>query len=137
MRGLGVLAVVAASFNVSCAARSHRIDFRPLADANRIEVHTSTNQLVTTMTGPGQVRVGVDFIQALESGWRDPLTGVRVPRVMLSFFKDDRFLGAFGIDDRYLMSHPPNAGFWSREAPAADLQRLIDRLGLKGAVGKQ
>jgi hypothetical protein len=128
---------MSAALSVSCAARAHRIDFRPLADANRIEVHTSTNQLVKTITDPAQVRVAIDFIQSLESGWRDPLSGVRIPRVMLRLFKDDRFVGAYGIDNRYVMSNPPTAGFWSREAPAADIQRLIDSLGLRDAVGRQ
>ena len=137
MRGLAVVVIMSAAFTLSCAARGRRVDFRPLGDANRIEVHTSTNQLVKTITDPGQVRVAIDFIQRFESGWRDPLSGVRVPGVMLSFFKDERFVGAFGIDNRYVMTDPPTAGFWSREVPAADIQRLIDRLGLKDAVGRE
>lgn len=136
MRRLAVSVVVAA-FTVSCAARGHRIDFRPLANANRIEVHTSTNQPVTTITAPSDVRFACDFIQALQTGWSDPVSGPRIPRLMLRFFKNERFLGAFGIDSRYVMSDPPTAGFWSREAPAGDMQRLIDRLGLREAIGKQ
>jgi hypothetical protein len=77
MRGLTVVVIISAVFSVSCAARGRRIDFRPLGEANRMEVHTSTNQLVKTITDPAQVRVALDFIQRFESGWKDPLSGVR------------------------------------------------------------
>jgi hypothetical protein len=134
-----IVAVVATSAAVSlgCAGRAHRIDFQPLAEANRVEVRTSDQEFVKTVTDPAQIRIATDFIRRFETGWRDPLTGVRIPSLMLTFFRDNRFVGAYGIGDDYVVSNPPTAGFWSRKVPAEDIERLRRGLGIGGVRQRQ
>ncbi len=130
-------AATAVAAGLGCAARAHRIDFTLLADANRVEVRNSSSDLLKTITDPSQIRVAAEFIRQFESGWRDPASGVRVPVVMLRFYKDTRFVGAYGIGDDYVVSDPPTAGFWSRKVPAGDIDRLRRDLSIgNGGPGR-
>jgi hypothetical protein len=85
---------------------------------------------VKTVTDAAQIRSARDFIRQFETGWRDPVSGIRIPDVMLRFYHDGHFVGAYGIGDNYVVSDPPMAGFWSRKVPTTDIERLRRTLAI-------
>lgn len=116
---------------LGCALHGHRIDFTGLEDADRIEVSTRLSEPVKTITEPARIRAAVSLIQGYQSGWKDPLQGPLVPAYMLTFFSGSKYLGAFGIGETAITSHPPTHGFWSQDVPEASMTQLIQQLGLK------
>ena len=70
-----------------------------------------------TITDPARNPVAADFILPFQSGWKDPLSGPRVPELMLTFFKGTQFVGAYGAGrgPDYVVSHPPSQGFRSQQ----------------------
>lgn len=120
---------------LGCSLHGHRIDFKPLERADRIEVRTRVDAPVKSINDPAQVQAARDFIRHYGSGWEDPLRGPLVPTFMLYFYEGQRGLGGFGIGSGYIVSHPPTAGFWSRDVPPQEIDRLLRVLGLKEGAG--
>lgn len=116
---------------MGCGLHGHRIDFTPLERADRIEVRTRLDAPVKSITDPVQVRAALDFIKKYRSGGKDPLSGPLVPRFMLQFYTGQEGLGGFGVGSRHIVSNPPTAGFWSREVPRDEIDRLVRALALK------
>jgi hypothetical protein len=126
-----VPAVLLSLLLCGCALNRHRIDFTALEQADRIEVSTRYSEPVKRITDPVQIRAAVSFVQARQSGWKDPLRGPVVPAYMLAFFAGSRFVGAFGIGQTVITSHPPTHGFWSQDVAQAEMDRLAEQLTLK------
>jgi hypothetical protein len=118
------------TLGASCGLRGHSIDFAPLERADRMEVRTRDGALVKTIRDGAQIRQAIAFIERYQSGWKDPVTGPVVPTFMLTFFKGDEGISGFGVGGRYIVSHPPTAGFWSRTVPEEEATRLLEQLGL-------
>jgi hypothetical protein len=111
--------------------KGHVIQFARLEPADRIVVRTRSGEAIKTIDDKTQIDVAVRFIRQYETGWRDPISGPRVPRFMLDFFVGERRIGSYGIGVRYIVSDPTTDGFWSRDAPEGDVKRLAGTLGLE------
>jgi hypothetical protein len=125
------VSVVFAVAAASCVFHSrHTIDFDPLENADRIVVRTRDAEIVKTITDPDQVRAAARFARANETGWKDPLSGPRIPEYLLRFFNGSRFLGGYGIGSGYIVSDPTVNGFWSQTVPPDEIRALAATLGL-------
>jgi hypothetical protein len=100
-RGRGAAAsVVLAVAWVSCAfhRRGHTRSISTRSRADRIVVvRTRDNEVVKAIADPDQVHAAARFARANETGWKDPLSGPRIPQYLLRFFNGSRFLGGYGI----------------------------------------
>jgi hypothetical protein len=115
----------------ACALRGgHRIDFSRLQAADRIQVIDALGQPFRTIEERMAIDEAIKFIGPYQSGWKDPGLGPIAPDFQLFFYQGERFLGAFGIAYRHIVSHSPVDGFWSREVPISELTRLSQTLGL-------
>lgn len=131
--GVVAASIVLAVTLVSCAfhGRGHTIDFDPLDGVDRIVIlRTRDNEVVKTITDPGQVRAAVRFARANETGWKDPLSGPQIPQYLLRFFTGSRFLGGYGIGSGYIVSDPTVNGFWSHTVPPDEIRALAATLDL-------
>lgn len=122
---------------VGCALHGHKLDFSPLERGDRIEVRTRAGALVRTITDRSQIQAAVDFIERYPSGWKDPLGGPRVPRLMLLFFRGDTGISGFGVGRGYIVSDPSTLGFWSRDIASDEIDGLVRALGLSEIFAKQ
>lgn len=98
--------------------------------ADRIDVLRRDGMPVKTITNPAQILAALNFIKKYEAGWKDPLRGPLVPRLMLHFYHGNNGISGFGVGPGYIVSDPPTAGFWSRDAPQDEIDRLLQILGL-------
>ena len=111
--------------------KGHVIHFARLEPADRIVVTTHGGDVIKTIEDKAQIDAAVRFIRQYEEGWRDPLSGPRVPRFMLDFSVGGRHLGSYGMGVGYVVSDPTTDGFWSRDVREADVKRLAATLGLE------
>jgi hypothetical protein len=128
---LTALFCVSVLLSQSCALHRHRIDFGALQSADRIEVRDTSAAVLKTLTDPAQVQAATTFIRQRETGWKDPLTGPVIPRIVLMFYSGTRFLGGFGVGDSSIVSYPPKDGFWSRDVPEEEIKKLLLTLDVK------
>jgi hypothetical protein len=76
------------------------------------------------------VREAVRFARAKQSGWKDPISGPRVPQYLLQFYNGSRGVGGYGIGSKYIVSDPTVNGFWSQTVPPDEIRALAATLGL-------
>jgi len=96
-----------------------------LEQANRIDVIVH-NERTAMITDSGKIREVLTFINRHEDGWMQAWTGPLAPSLDFFFYRDDVFLGEFGIAPNYIVF-----GGFSQRAPPDEISTLAQRLGLR------
>ena len=96
-----------------------------MADADRIDVIGTGNRRVMTIDDPARVRDALAFLGRFEEGWIEEWTGPKGPELDLTFYKNNRQVGEFGIASNYI-----TVGLLLHRCPEAEITSLAKRLGI-------
>lgn len=115
-----------ALMTVGCEARE--LDLSTLAAANRIEVHSRSNEKIADVP-VAQVPRAVGFVLERSGGWGRPWYGSPVAETKVVFFDGEKRLGTIGIGDSFLTTGA--AGDLSRDISSGERREFLGILGLE------
>lgn len=131
----GAFAVCALLFTVclpaACATFGrHRLDYRSLTGADRVEVRDRADRLLLNITDPQKVQYAVEFILKRQDRWGDRISPY-VPTLVLQFYAGERQLGGYGISSDVLIALPAQHGFWWRDVAPTEISALLKTLEIE------
>jgi hypothetical protein len=110
----------------ACQSEPRRLDFAPLASADRIEVVGRGNTVVARITDREQIDLARAFIERYPDGWIEVLTGPKAPWIDFQFYGGETFVGEFGMSANYII-----VGGLHQRVPESETASVAKRLGLK------
>jgi len=132
----GIL-VLAINLLSACASLGRkRIEFSGLEGADKIEVRTSENKPVATISDADKIQRAIRYIRSRQDRWGDRISPT-VPTWQLFFYRGGRYLGGYGLGHDMIMALPSSHGFWWRAVPASEIEMLLKDLELQGVVSRQ
>ena len=108
-----------------------RIDFSGLEGADKVEIRTSENKPVATISDANKIQRAITYIRSRQDRWGDRMTP-SVPTWQLFFYRGERYLGGYGLGREMIMALPSSHGFWWRDVPASEIEMLLKDLELEG-----
>jgi hypothetical protein len=103
--------------------------FPPLQHVTRIDVRTNLDAPITTITDQSQIASVVAFVNARSDKWKAPWYGVPVPTVVANFYREETFLGHFGVGSDFFEIHRSGA-FFSRSASDVERREFMKLLAV-------
>lgn len=111
------------------APQTHEVTLTDLVDADEIRITDNLNRDLARVTDADAIRRLVAWLGEREEGWYVPRDGVRIVRVRLNFYRDDKTMGSVGLGRKYLVAQRRGT-FAQRDAAPGDRAEALAILGV-------
>jgi hypothetical protein len=114
---------------VEVPAQTHEVVLADLVDADEIRITDNLNREHARVSDPEAIRRLADWLGEHEDGWYVPRDGVRIVRLRLNFYRDEKTMGSVGLGRKYLVAQRRGT-FAQRDAAPGDRAEALAILGV-------